>query len=115
MMEQYLTIIPLLAAIASSVYYYLSNKSESYLRPARSFFLVNVCSIVILYLYFLYLIFSHQYQYTYVWSYSSNDLSIPLLLSSSYAGQEGSFFLWIFFSAIISIFLTADIRGSTQL
>jgi cytochrome c-type biogenesis protein CcmF len=40
-----------------------------------------------------------------VWSYSSNDLSTPLLLSSSYAGQEGSFFLWIFFSALISIFL----------
>ena len=47
---------------------------------------------------FLYLIFSHQYQYTYVWSYSSNNLSTPLLLSTSYAGQEGSFFLWVFFT-----------------
>ncbi|MCL4509663.1 MAG: cytochrome c biogenesis protein CcsA, partial [Bacteroidetes bacterium] len=104
-MERYLTLIPLIAAIASIVYYSLTNRREGYLRPARSFFLINVYSIVILYGYFLYLIFSHQYQYTYVWSYSANNLSWPLLLSTSYAGQEGSFFLWIFYSAIISIFL----------
>ena len=104
-MEQYLTIIPLLAAVAGIVYYYLSNKNEGYLRSARGFLLANIGSIAILYIYFLYLILSHQYQYTYVWSYSSNDLSIPLLLSSSYSGQEGSFFLWIFFSAVVSIFL----------
>ncbi len=104
-MERYLTLIPLLAAIVSIVYYGLSNRKESYIRPARSFFLINVYSIVILYAYFLYLILSHQYQYTYVWSYSANNLSIPLLFSTSYAGQEGSFFLWVFYSAIISIFL----------
>ncbi len=104
-MEQYLTIIPLLAAIASIVYYKLSERSENFIRPARSFFLINVYSILILYVYFIYLIFSHQYQYTYVWSYSSNNLSIPLLLSTSYAGQEGSLFLWVFYSAVISIFI----------
>jgi cytochrome c-type biogenesis protein CcmF len=104
-MEQYLTIFPLLAAIASIVYYRLSEKSESFVRPARLFFIANVCSILILYAYFVYLIISHQYQYTYVWSYSSNNLSLPLLLSTSYAGQEGSLFLWVFFNAIISILI----------
>ena len=110
-MEQYLTLIPLLAAVGSMVYYGLftgilrTNRKESFLRPARSFFLINVYSIVILYGYFLYLILSHQYQYTYVWSYSANNLSAPLLLSTSYAGQEGSFFMWVFFTAVISVFL----------
>lgn len=104
-MEQYLTLLPLLAAIASIVYYRLSERAESFIRPARLFFLVSVGSIVILYLYFVYLILSHQYQYTYVWSYSSNDLSIPLLLSTSYAGQEGSLFLWVFYCAVISVFV----------
>jgi cytochrome c-type biogenesis protein CcmF len=106
-MEQYLTLIPLLAAIVSIVYYRLSVNSEgiAQLARARMFFLVNVCSIIILFAYFVYLIFSHQYQYTYVWSYSSNSLSIPLLLSSSYSGQEGSFFLWLFYSAVLSIFI----------
>jgi len=104
-MEQYLTLIPLLAALASIVYYRLSEETESFYRPARLFLIVNVFSIIILYVYFLYVIFSHQYQYTYVWSYSSNNLSIPLLLSTSYAGQEGSFFLWVFYSALISVFI----------
>jgi cytochrome c-type biogenesis protein CcmF len=104
-MEQYLTIIPLLAAVTSIIYYSLSNKDDRYIHPARSFFLATVSSVVILYAYFLFLIISHQYQYTYVWSYSSNELSLPLLLSTAYAGQEGSFFLWVFFSALLSLAL----------
>ncbi len=104
-MEQYMTMVPLLAAVASIVYYYLSGKRESYLRPARSFFFVSFFSIITLYAFFLYLILSHQYQYTYVWSYSSNNLSGPLLLSTSYAGQDGSFFLWLFFTTVIGFFL----------
>ncbi len=104
-MEQYLTLLPLFAAIASIVYYRLSERADSFIRTARLFFGVNVGSILILYFYFIYLILSHQYRYAYIWSYSSNDLSIPLLLSTSYAGQEGSLFLWIFYSAVLSIFV----------
>jgi len=104
-MDQYLTVIPMLAAVASIVYYRMSEKSENLLRPARLLFSVSVCSIVVLYAFFIYLILSHQYQYTYVWSYSSNDLSFPLLVSTSYAGQEGSLFLWTVYTALIGIFI----------
>lgn len=41
--------------------------------------------------YLLYLILTHQYQYKYVFEYSSGDLSFGLLLSTFFAGQEGSF------------------------
>lgn len=53
----------------------------------------------------LVLILTHQFQYTYVWSYSSRDLPTPLLISTFYAGQEGSFMLWTFYTSIIGIFL----------
>ena len=53
----------------------------------------------------LYLILTHQFQYSYVWSYSSRALSTPLLISTFYAGQEGSFLLWALFTAVIGIFL----------
>jgi cytochrome c-type biogenesis protein CcmF len=53
----------------------------------------------------LYLILTHQFQYTYVWSYSSRELSTPLLISTFYAGQEGSFMLWTLFTSLIGIFL----------
>ncbi len=53
----------------------------------------------------LYAILTHQFQYTYVWSYSSRALSTPLLISTFYAGQEGSFLLWALFTALIGVFL----------
>ncbi len=42
-----------------------------------------------------YFIFSHQFQYAYVWQQSSRDLATHFLLSAFWAGQEGSFLLWI--------------------
>jgi cytochrome c-type biogenesis protein CcmF len=42
-----------------------------------------------------YLILSHQYQYAYVYQNSSNDLPLHYLFSTFWAGQEGSFLLWI--------------------
>jgi cytochrome c-type biogenesis protein CcmF len=53
----------------------------------------------------LYLILTHQFQYTYVWNYSSTDLPTPLLISTFYAGQEGSFTLWALYTTIIGVFL----------
>jgi len=44
------------------------------------------------YLYFL--IFTHQFQIKYVYQYTSSDLSFGLLLSTFWAGQEGSFLFW---------------------
>jgi cytochrome c-type biogenesis protein CcmF len=53
----------------------------------------------------LFFILTHQFQYTYIWSYSSTNLPIPLLISTFYAGQEGSFMLWTLFTALIGLFL----------
>jgi cytochrome c-type biogenesis protein CcmF len=66
--------------------------------------------IIIMFFSLLFLIIKHQYQYTYVFHNSSNDLSTGLLISSSFAGQEGSFLLWVFFLSIIGIFLLSFVR-----
>ena len=42
-----------------------------------------------------YAIFTHQYQYAYIYQQSSNDLPLHYLFSTFWAGQEGSFLLWI--------------------
>ncbi len=47
----------------------------------------------------IYLIFQHQFQYYYVFNYTSLDLTPRYLWSAFYGGQEGSFMLWILFSA----------------
>ncbi len=50
-------------------------------------------------------IITHQYQYRYVYEYSGSGLSTGLLLSTFYAGQEGSFLLWNLFASIIGLVL----------
>ena len=50
-------------------------------------------------------ILKHEFQYSYVANYSSRDLPLEYLISSFWAGQEGSFLLWVFLGAWLGIFL----------
>ena len=75
------------------------------LAVGRGAYLLTILSVLGSAATLLYLILNHQFQYTYVWSYSSRDLPTPLLVSTFYAGQEGSFMLWTFFTSVIGIFL----------
>lgn len=51
--------------------------------------LVSIASI-----YLMYLILTHNFQVKYVYGYSSTDLELGYLISSFWAGQEGSFLFW---------------------
>ena len=89
-------------SIGAMVFYYISaNKDEdrtlklgNWLFTAKTTFLVIASGILI------YLIFQHQFQYYYVFNYTSLDLTPRYLFSAFYGGQEGSFMLWILFSAL---------------
>ncbi len=50
-------------------------------------------------------ILQHNFGNAYVWSYSSTDLSTGLLISTFWAGQEGSFLFWTLCSALLSFAL----------
>ncbi len=56
-------------------------------------------------IYLFYLLLSHRFEFSYVFSYSSTDLPFFYLLSAFWAGQEGSFLLWLFFGVWLGIFL----------
>ena len=100
--------IGFLAALASSVLYFLSTRRDngSDRQIARASYHGAVVALMTASAYLLYLILTHNFQFTYVWSYSSSDLPLPLLMSTMYAGQEGSFMLWALFTSIIGVFLT---------
>ncbi|RPH37333.1 hypothetical protein EHM92_02950 [bacterium] len=95
------------ACLASVVSYFLYHRRPNprILTAARTFFHATVVSVLVAAAYLLYLILTHQFQYTYIWSYSSRELSLPLLISTFYAGQEGSFMLWTLYTSIIGVFL----------
>lgn len=90
-----------ITSIGAMVFYYISaNKDQdrtlrigNWLFTAKTTFLVIASGILI------YLIFQHQFQYYYVFNYTSLDLTPRYLFSAFYGGQEGSFMLWILFSA----------------
>lgn len=95
------------AAIIASILYFRQHKKPTpeVLRIARSFYVIAVLGVIGVAGLLLNLILHHQFQYYYVWSYSSTDLPLSLLISTLYAGQEGSFLLWAFFTGMIGIFL----------
>ncbi|MBI2428700.1 MAG: cytochrome c biogenesis protein CcsA [Ignavibacteriales bacterium] len=95
------------AAIAATILYVLQHRkaSDDILRLARLFYFGSVAGILSVAGLLLYYILTHQFHYYYVWSYSSTDLPLSLLISTLYAGQEGSFLLWALFTGIIGVFL----------
>lgn len=96
-----------LSAIASAFFYYRVHRQSTTLALtfARNSYHLATVSLMTGSAMLLYLILTHQFQYTYVWNYSSTDLPLSLLISTFYAGQEGSFTLWALYTAIIGIFL----------
>lgn len=107
MIGQALVYCAFIATVISGTCYYVTfrNKHFQYLNIARYAYhaatiaVMGFCSVLI------YLILTHQFQYSYVWNYSSTDLPTPLLVSTFYAGQEGSFSLWALYTAVIGIAL----------
>jgi cytochrome c-type biogenesis protein CcmF len=102
-----------LCLISSGSYFLYVRRGEGLqlLRAGRVFYLLTVLTVFSIVGILLQLILTHQFQFTYVWNYSSRDLPTPLLISTLYAGQEGSFLLWTFFISIIGVFL---LRNSSK-
>lgn len=90
-----------LAALISMIFYYLAarNENEKQLRIGNWLFGIKTSFLIIASGILVYLIFQHQFQYYYVFNYTSLDLDAKYLWSAFYGGQEGSFMLWIIFSA----------------
>ncbi|MFA6467517.1 MAG: cytochrome c biogenesis protein CcsA [Bacteroidota bacterium] len=95
------------SSILSTVLYFLvhRNPSEQMKKIARLFYELAVVGIITASAFLLYFILTHQFQYYYVWNYSSTDLPLSLLISTFYAGQEGSFMLWALYTGIIGLIL----------
>ena len=96
----------LISAILSAGLYYRSASpgGASRARP-RIFLFASAITLVLASLALLDLILTHDYSAGYVYSYSDNALPFHYLLSSFYAGQEGSFLFWALCSGIIGILL----------
>ena len=105
-------VVSLLASLYSFYQYYQNYKGKNTLQKARIGYHAMTISIIGASVTLLYLIISHQFQYHYVFNYSSSELSFGLLLSTFFAGQEGSFLLWALFSAVIGLIILSRYEKS---
>ncbi len=115
MFGQILSVISLLAALFSLTMYYFTFKNyENTLSAARKAYYFQFGLILTASFYLLYSIITHNYSMSYVYEYSANDLSGGLLLSTFFAGQEGSFLLWLLFTSIIGLFLINNLKEDAK-
>ncbi len=89
--------------IASTAAYGLSLKEDRWRGLARQTYLVMTVAVVLASALLMYLFVTHDYRLFYVTAYSDNSLPWQFLVSSFWAGQEGSFLLWVFWGAVLGV------------
>lgn len=96
----------LLASLFTIVMYYFSMRGYGNSKSlARIGYHTTAIMVIAASALLLHAILTHQYQYNYVYNYSGSGLPTGLLISTFYAGQEGSFMLWLLFTAIVGLIL----------
>jgi cytochrome c-type biogenesis protein CcmF len=101
----------LLAGLASIVLYFRADRGHADALPmARSAYAAFATCIVAAAGTLMALLIQHRFDVAYVNSYSSRDLPLYFLISTFWAGQEGSFLLWCFWGAVIGLFVWRSAR-----
>jgi cytochrome c-type biogenesis protein CcmF len=78
---------------------------EQWLKNARLAFYTHGVAVLGVIVCLFTIIYKHYFEYHYAYSHSDSRLPVHYLISTFWNGQEGSFLLWIFWQAVIGIFL----------
>ena len=96
----------LFAGLASAVTYVLVDRGrKDLLQLARTLYTAFAVSVLASAAILMTLLMQHRFDVSYVNSYSASDLPLHFLISTFWAGQEGSFLLWCFWGSIIGFFV----------
>ncbi len=94
------------ASILSIISYIYNYKTESGNAViGRVFYSIFASATVAAMVYLLVLFLTNQFEYRYVFAYSSLDLPTHFKVSALWGGQEGTFMLWLFFAALLGIWV----------
>ena len=99
-----------LLSIASTVGFVLASRGRSGLEFARQCYTLMTVAVSLASVVLMYLILNHDYRLQYVYGYSDNALPLNYLVSTFWAGQEGSFLLWALCAALIGLFVQRTAR-----
>lgn len=102
----WISVAALLASLVATLNYYRNARHLRYvLYPARVWVNLSVAGVAAASIILLTLILQHDFSNGYVYSYSDRSLPLHYLLSTFYAGQEGSFLFWALCAAVIALML----------
>ncbi len=98
--------LALASSLVAMVMYFLTYKGyQNTLNIGRIAYHTMAMLVIAASAILLYLILTHDYSYKYIYSYSSTDLPKGILAATFWAGQEGSFMLWVLLTSIVGIVL----------
>jgi cytochrome c-type biogenesis protein CcmF len=103
---QFFIILAFGSALLSAISYFfatrnVNEKDTSWFWMGRIGFYLNTLSVVGIGSCLFYIIYSHLFEYHYAWEHSSRTLPVYYIISSYWEGQEGSFWLWAFWQAVL--------------
>jgi cytochrome c-type biogenesis protein CcmF len=103
---QFFIILAFGSALLSTISYYFATVNKNQLdrkwhNMGRIGFRINTVSVVGIGACLFYIIYNHLFEYHYAWAHSSRTLPVYYIISSYWEGQEGSFWLWAFWQAVL--------------
>lgn len=105
----WLTVVAFLASAMSAVMYFRAAGGGG-MKAARLWLQFGSGAVMLASAVLLALLLRHDYSNGYVFGYSSTPLPLHFLVSSFYAGQEGSFLFWGLCSSAIALVLSSRLR-----
>lgn len=97
------------SVISAFAYWKVANSSgetqQAWVQNARVAFYLHSLAVLGVVVSLFAIIYNHYFEYHYAYSHSSRHLPREYMISCFWEGQEGSFLLWIFWQALIGLFL----------
>src|SRR6202012_4801629 len=103
---QFFIILSFGSALFSAICYYFGTTSQnkfdrSWQWMGRIGHFINTISVIGIGASLFYIIYNSYFEYYYAWSHSSRTLPTYYIISSFWDGNEGSFWLWTFWQAVL--------------
>src|SRR5690606_37068354 len=105
---QFFVVLSFGTALLATICYFLAVKHKdipSWQKIARVAFWINLTSVVAIGICLFYIIYATLFEYHYAWAHSSRTLPVYYIISSFWEGQEGSFWLWMFWQSMLGAVL----------
>ncbi|MEQ8304039.1 MAG: cytochrome c biogenesis protein CcsA [Cyclobacteriaceae bacterium] len=104
-------IISFVTSLVAAFSYWKSKTTQdaiqkaAWVSNARVAFYLHLVAIAGVFFSLFYIIYNHYFEYHYAYSHSSRHLPAHYMVSCFWEGQEGSFLLWIFWQAVLGVFV----------